>query len=67
MSWPWRKRAEEQERRAQAAEHRLKSVMDQRATVNRLTEEARRHRELNGFTEMILTVVGESRHGNGMG
>ena len=61
--WPRfiRRRWEQREREAEAAEERLADARAEHAEVRRLTAETRRIREANGFTEGVFQAMGMQR------
>lgn len=57
MKLPWTKRAEAAEREAAVARERRDVVVAQWPEVRTVAGESRHHRELNGFSNIIVAVA----------
>lgn len=56
MKWPWVRRAEDAEARVVDADEKLAEAQAKWPHVTRVTGEAMRHRELNGWTATVQTI-----------
>lgn len=60
MRWPWTPREEEAHESAEEAKCLLEEAQANREIVTDISERAREHKELNGWTEAIVGVMGQA-------
>lgn len=66
MRFPWQRRADRERKKREAAEHRLAGVVGQWPEVHAAVAPLRRERNLNGWTDTIVSIfeAPESRKGH---